>query len=99
MLIKSHMVTFAMTLLITFMVIVAAILWLSYCKRHQRHGKHGLTGMCHESGGTVCSSCAGTAAALSERGCHGKGDGGTAPAVAAGRAGGYLGQGGKEGEV
>jgi hypothetical protein len=73
MLIAAFMTIFAITLLLTFVVVVAAMLWLSYCKRHQRHGKHGLTGMCHESGGTVCSTCAGLADARSQRSCRDKG--------------------------
>jgi hypothetical protein len=72
MLIAAFMTLFATTLFLTFVVVVAAMLWLSYCKRRQRHGKHGLTGMCHESGGTVCNSCAVTDA-RSQGSCRGQG--------------------------
>jgi len=70
MLISTFMTLFAITLLLTFVVVVAAMLWLSYCKRRQRHGKHGLTGMCHEIGGTVCSSCAGLADSQPRSSCR-----------------------------
>lgn len=71
MLIPCHMMTFTITLLLTFLIMVFAMLWLSYSKRRQRHGKHGLTGMCHESGGTMCGSCAGTAMSRSPGACRG----------------------------
>lgn len=51
------MTTFILTLIISFGLLLAAMLTLSYCKRRQSRTKHGLTGMCHQTGGAMCSSC------------------------------------------
>lgn len=76
------MTTFAATLVISFIVIVGAMFWLSHSKRRHRHGKHGLTGMCHEDGGAVCNSCAGLASVPSQGACRGGGTAGEkAPAI------------------
>lgn len=98
MLIPVFMTLFAITLILTFVVVVAAILGLSYCKRQQRHGKHGLTGMCHDSGGAVCSSCAGLVGTRSQVSCQGKGGGGKTPSAAFTRESEDSGRRGGEGE-
>lgn len=51
------MMTFFLTLLISFGLLLAAVFILSYCKRRQSLSKHGLTGMCHQTGGAMCGSC------------------------------------------
>jgi hypothetical protein len=51
------MMTFFLTLIISFGLLLVAIFTLSYCKRRQSATKHGLTGMCHKTGGAMCSSC------------------------------------------
>ncbi len=51
------MTTFILTLVISFGLLLVAIYTLSYCKRRQNATKHGLTGMCHKTGGAMCSSC------------------------------------------
>gem|GEM_PF-4659540 len=57
MLINTPMKTFILTLIISFGLLLAAIFILSYCKRRQSRTSHGLTGMCHQTGGAMCSSC------------------------------------------
>ncbi|MBW1635750.1 MAG: hypothetical protein JRJ68_05680 [Deltaproteobacteria bacterium] len=49
--------TFTVVLAITFPLLLATALLINYCKRRQHRTSHGLTGMCHKSGGTMCSSC------------------------------------------
>ncbi|MGB3212186.1 MAG: hypothetical protein WBB19_15905 [Desulforhopalus sp.] len=49
--------TFILTLAITFSLLLVSAVLLSYCKRRQSRTSHGLTGMCHESGGTMCGCC------------------------------------------
>jgi hypothetical protein len=51
------MTTFIFNLIITFFLLVTTTLLISYCKRRQSRTSHGLTGMCHESGGTMCGGC------------------------------------------
>jgi hypothetical protein len=51
------MTTFILTLAISFVLLLSAGLLVSCCKRRQAATSHGLTGMCHESGGTMCGSC------------------------------------------
>jgi preprotein translocase subunit SecG len=51
------MATFILTLTITFSLLLITVVLLSYCKRRQNRTSHGLTGMCHESGGTMCGCC------------------------------------------
>ncbi|MCP4337941.1 MAG: hypothetical protein GY799_03455 [Desulfobulbaceae bacterium] len=51
------MLTFIFTLAITFSLLLVTVVLLSYCKRRQNKTSHGLTGMCHESGGTMCGCC------------------------------------------
>ena len=46
-----------LTLIITFVVISLMAFLINYCRRRLRKTPHGLTGMCHKSGGTMCSSC------------------------------------------
>ncbi len=51
------MITFLFTLGITFSLLLVTVILISYCKRRQNRTRHGLTGMCHESGGTMCGCC------------------------------------------
>lgn len=51
------MKTFFLLLLISFCLVLALILFLSFAKRRQGRTRHGLTGMCHESGGEMCGCC------------------------------------------
>jgi hypothetical protein len=51
------MTTFILTLAISFVLLLSAGLLISLCKRRQAATNHGLTGMCHETGGTMCGSC------------------------------------------
>ncbi|EKD38713.1 MAG: hypothetical protein ACD_75C00632G0001 [uncultured bacterium] len=51
------MTTFLLTLAITFVLLLTAGVTISYCKRRQSATSHGLTGMCHETGGTMCGCC------------------------------------------
>jgi hypothetical protein len=44
-------------LAITFVLLLTIAGLISYCKRRQAKTRHGLTGMCHETGGTMCGSC------------------------------------------
>ena len=46
-----------LTLIAAFVIISAAALLINYCRRKLRKTPHGLTGMCHKTGGTLCSSC------------------------------------------
>jgi hypothetical protein len=47
--------------LLLFSLTICAFLgftWLLiFCRRRLRHSRHGLTGMCHDTGGTMCPSC------------------------------------------
>jgi hypothetical protein len=54
---NANMITFIFSLLLTFSLILAPALLISYCKRRQARTSHGLTGMCHKSGGTMGSCC------------------------------------------
>jgi len=51
------MKTFLVLLIISFFLVMAMILVLSFAKRRQERTSHGLTGMCHESGGEMCGCC------------------------------------------
>jgi hypothetical protein len=51
------MTTFLITFSITFSLLLATVVLISFCKRRQNRTSHGLTGMCHESGGTMCGCC------------------------------------------
>lgn len=51
------MITFIYSLVITFAFLLAVVCIISYSKRKQAETHHGLTGMCHESGGAMCSCC------------------------------------------
>ena len=46
-----------LTVSITFLLILFTAVLISYCKRRQSRTRHGLTGMCHQSGGTMCNTC------------------------------------------
>ncbi|WP_457575512.1 hypothetical protein [Desulfomarina sp.] len=53
------MITHFLILLTTaFCLILTTALVISFCKRRQNRTRHGLTGMCHQSGGAMCGSCA-----------------------------------------
>lgn len=52
------MYIFFMTLMITFPLLLGAALLINYCRKRVGRTRHGLTGMCHQSGGTMCGSCA-----------------------------------------
>ena len=45
------------SLIIAFIVLLAFALFLNFCRNRLRKTPHGLTGMCHKTGGTMCSSC------------------------------------------
>ena len=51
------MITFILTLSITFVLLLIIGPFISYSKRRQRKTRHGLTGMCHETGGEMCGCC------------------------------------------
>ncbi len=51
------MTTYIPLLLLTFLIMLCAAGIINFAKKRQRTGKHKLTGMCHKSGGTTCSSC------------------------------------------
>ncbi len=48
---------FLLTLLATFFFITTVALLINFCKKKLRKTPHGLTGMCHNSGGAMCSGC------------------------------------------
>jgi len=48
---------FLLLFAITFSTIVAAGLVINFCRRRASRTNHGLTGMCHKSGGSMCSCC------------------------------------------
>jgi hypothetical protein len=72
MLIITPMKTFVLTLIISFGLLLAAIFILSYCKRRQSRTNHGLTGMCHQTGGAMCSSCSDKLQSPGRKNLHGK---------------------------
>jgi apolipoprotein N-acyltransferase len=43
--------------LITFAVLLAFAWLFIFCRRRLNRTRHGLTGMCHQSGGAMCSTC------------------------------------------
>ncbi|SDP46600.1 hypothetical protein [Desulforhopalus singaporensis] len=51
------MMIFLLTFAISFLFLAATALLINFCKKKQNRTNHGLTGMCHESGGQMCSSC------------------------------------------
>lgn len=57
------MTDYLLLFLITFSVLSACGLIINYAKGRIRKTSHGLTGMCHKSGGTMCSSCSSQIAA------------------------------------
>jgi hypothetical protein len=48
---------FILTLIISFVAFVIIALYLNHSRRRLRKTKHGLTGMCHQNGGAMCTSC------------------------------------------
>lgn len=49
--------TFFIQLLLTFLLIIVSATIITISKKREAKAKHSLTGMCHKTGGTVCSSC------------------------------------------
>ena len=49
---------FLLTLTLTFPLFILAAAVVNFCKRRLGKTRHGLTGMCHETGDTMCCSCA-----------------------------------------
>lgn len=45
------------TMIIAFITFAAIALFINHCRRRLRKTPHGLTGMCHQNGGSMCSSC------------------------------------------
>lgn len=60
------MKSFLLLLIITFCVIVGAAMVINFCKQRAGRTSHGLTGMCHKSGGAMCSCCG---AKMADRDC------------------------------
>lgn len=48
---------FLLLFFLTIFVFIGFAWLIIFCRRRLRHSRHGLTGMCHDSGGTMCSSC------------------------------------------
>lgn len=48
---------FFIVLGITFVMILLSATLINIAKTRQRNSKHQLTGMCHKTGGTTCSTC------------------------------------------
>lgn len=55
--VEMTMLQIILTLIISFAAFMIIALFLNYCRRRLRKTPHGLTGMCHQNGGTMCSSC------------------------------------------
>lgn len=51
------MATFLLMFTITFLIVSSAALIINFSKQRANRTNHGLTGLCHKSGGTMCSSC------------------------------------------
>ena len=51
------MIDLILTVSISFLLILFTAILISYCKRRQSRTRHGLTGICHQSGGTMCNNC------------------------------------------
>lgn len=51
------MTTFLILFTISFSFLLLCLLILSYAKRKQNATRHHLTGICHETGSTMCCSC------------------------------------------
>ena len=52
------METFFLTLMITSIVFVLVGFLINFCRRRLAKTPHGLSGMCHQTGGEICASCA-----------------------------------------
>ncbi|MCK5194939.1 MAG: hypothetical protein KAQ71_14095, partial [Desulfobulbaceae bacterium] len=48
---------FVITLICSFTVLILVPLLINFCRKRLRKTPHGLTGMCHQTGGSVCDSC------------------------------------------
>lgn len=46
-----------LTFIICFIFFVGIVFFLNYSRGRIRKTRHGLTGMCHQTGGTMCSTC------------------------------------------
>jgi len=73
---ESTMADLILIIILTFSLLLFTAILISYCKRHQNKTPHGLTGMCHKSGGTMCSSCSSkiNKATLDKKGTNRSGD-------------------------
>ena len=49
---------FLITTIITCLTLVLVGLLVNFCRRRLAKTPHGLSGMCHQKGGAICSSCA-----------------------------------------
>ena len=52
---------YLLTLLITTLTILLVGLLINFCRKRLAKTPHGLSGMCHQTGGEMCSSCGGNA--------------------------------------
>ena len=53
----QNMSELLLTIGIAFFLFLTFALLLNYCRRKLRKTPHGLTGMCHKTGETMCTSC------------------------------------------
>lgn len=51
------MSNFLVLFILSFCAITGFAWLLIFCRRRVNRTRHGLSGMCHTSGGTMCSSC------------------------------------------
>lgn len=63
---------FLIQFILTFLLIVVSAALITISKKRQTLAKHQLTGMCHKTGGTVCSSCQSAAKIGREQGLQAK---------------------------
>jgi hypothetical protein len=54
---EYFMSDFLLTATIAFAALAGIGLFINFCRRRLRSSRHGLSGMCHKSGGAVCSTC------------------------------------------
>lgn len=64
---------FIIQLILTFLLMVVSAAIITISKRRQAIAKHQLTGMCHKTGGAVCSSCQSAAKVGKQSGLETKG--------------------------
>ena len=58
---------FPLTLLITTLTVIVVGLLINFCRKRLAKTPHGLSGMCHQQGGEICSSCRGKAGVVARR--------------------------------